>query len=298
MSDRSPVAHPETACNRIEFDWGCSKILHTGQNCYLKSKKAKQSFIKLVHEVLGSAVLTLTVCQANTCRARQYMLAYMTLEGQNKSWSSNTQHLCTENKVQQSTVEQEITVTHTLIERCVGLFRNQQTHWSAIDFDGKYLKDEVLKNFVDGMVMFPKMEQVWSQSFPMYFLRCHFFRAQAVQYYQTYPSLRWAMNHDNWHTPSLFAGVARYVCCCVTTNHKLSNSWIKVNKNSFWIHHWFEIQMRTFKPRSYCESSSFCRVCMMHLFLPLIHTLNMNMLDWVFRRIWDASFLPMNVNKE
>ena len=88
------------------------------------------------------------------------MLAYMTLEGQSRSQFSKTQHLSTEIKQHQTTVKQETMVTHHLIEKCVGLFRKRQTHQSAIDFNSKYLKDEVIKNVVDGMVMFPKMEQV------------------------------------------------------------------------------------------------------------------------------------------
>lgn len=52
-------------------------------------------------------------------------------------------------------------VTHSLIEKCVGLYRKQRGHCNAIDFDGKYLKGgSSEKNVIDGMVMFPKMEQV------------------------------------------------------------------------------------------------------------------------------------------
>lgn len=64
------------------------------------------------------------------------------------------------NKAQHPKIKQELKVTHSLIEKCVALFRKQRTHWSAIDFYSNYLKDEVLKNVVDGMVKFPKSENV------------------------------------------------------------------------------------------------------------------------------------------
>ena len=149
LSNRLPIAHPKIAGEGIKFNWGFSKITYGAKPLSKKCNKTK--FHELVHKVLGSAVLTLTVCQANARRARQYMLAYMTLEGQSRSQSSKTQHPTTENKDNQTTVKQEIKVTHTLIEKCVGLFRKRRMHRNAIDFDGQYLKDEVLKIVFDNI---------------------------------------------------------------------------------------------------------------------------------------------------
>lgn len=127
LSNRSPIAHPKIAGKCIEFNWSFSKITYRAK--LLSEKRNKTKFHELLQEVLGSVVLTLTVCRANAQRARQYIFGYMTLEDQSRSQFSKTQHLCTENKPhQESTVKQEIKVTHSLIEKCGGLFRKQRTH--------------------------------------------------------------------------------------------------------------------------------------------------------------------------
>ena len=161
MSDRSPVAHCEIAGEDIEFDWGFTKLTYRAKT--LSEKRNKQTFHKLVHKVLSSEVLTLDTCRANARRARQYMLAYMTLEvqkNQNRTTTptttSNEQHNTKEIKV-----EDEIKVTHMLIEECASLFRRRQTHCSAINFNRQFLKDSIiLKNVVDGMATFPKQKKI------------------------------------------------------------------------------------------------------------------------------------------
>ena len=77
-SDRSSVCHPEIAGEDTEFNWGWSKVY-----CWAQSnarKQFKDKFYTLVDESLGPAVITLTLCCNNTCRARSYMLAYKALE--------------------------------------------------------------------------------------------------------------------------------------------------------------------------------------------------------------------------
>ena len=40
---------------------------------------------------------------------------------------------------------------HTLIEKCVSLFKRRRTHRNVIDFDSKYLSDANLKNLISKM---------------------------------------------------------------------------------------------------------------------------------------------------
>ena len=156
-SDHTPVAHCEVAGEGIEFDWGYSKTVYRSKP--LSEKRNKSQFHSLVDSVLSNDVLTLSVCRSNAQRARQYMLAYMTLDKQQRSChtsfdnTATVEHTQTKQADTKLAVKQELKVTYTLIEKCVDLFRKRRSHRNAIDFDGKYLKDEVLKNVVDGMVL-------------------------------------------------------------------------------------------------------------------------------------------------
>ena len=118
---------------------------------------------------------TLDVCWANACRTRQYMLAYMTFKAQSKSWSINAKQQQNQCKQEQVDVKQEVKITHSLIEKFVGLFRKQRTHWSAIDFDGsvstwrtKFWKSgwwdgDISKNGKSLMQMSFKIDRIRSQ---------------------------------------------------------------------------------------------------------------------------------------
>ena len=157
-SDRSPVAHPEIAGEGIEFNWGHSKLIYRAKP--LTEKRNKSQFHDLVKQVLSSDVLTLDVCRSNARRARQYMLAYMTLKAESESQQIKAEQPQTECKPPQAKIKQEVKVTHSLIEQCVGLFRRRRTHRNAIDFDREYLKKSILlKNVIDGMTTFPKKEK-------------------------------------------------------------------------------------------------------------------------------------------
>ena len=122
-TDRTPVAHCEVAGERIEFDWGYSKIAYRSKPISLKQNKSK--FHSLVESVLSSKTLTLSICRANARRARQYMLAYMTLAATDTEQSQPTHHSQASNTHKTTAKEESTTkhkVTHSLIEECVGLF--------------------------------------------------------------------------------------------------------------------------------------------------------------------------------
>ena len=156
-SDHTPVAHCEIAGEGIEFDWGYSKTIYRSKPLSMKRNKTK--FHELVDSVLGREVLTLAVSRANSRRARQYMLAYKVLaeaeHGQYQHTSTGTDATEKQNEDNKANIK----VTHSLIEKCVSLFRRRRTHRNVIDFEGKYLKDTLLKNLVDGMSIIPKEEQ-------------------------------------------------------------------------------------------------------------------------------------------
>ena len=136
-SDRSPVCHPEIAGEGIEFNWGCAKINYRSQP--ISKKRSKDNFHALVMESLGPKILTLTQCRSNARRARCYMLAYKALE----DTYSNDEKIPEKKEIKDSA-----RYNHTLIEKCVSLFRKRRTHRNALEFDKKYLKKEAMKNLM------------------------------------------------------------------------------------------------------------------------------------------------------
>ena len=138
-SDRTPKAHCKIAGRGIEFDWGFSKLMYHAKPIELKRNKTK--FQSLVDSVLSREVLTLAVCQANARRARQYMLAYMTLAATTTNQSQPTQSNTTANQTQQDdntlkNKEETKPITHALIEECVKLYRRRCSHRNVMDFNG------------------------------------------------------------------------------------------------------------------------------------------------------------------
>ena len=137
-TDRSPKCHPEIAGEGIEFNWGCSKVYYRSQP--IARKRCKDNFYELVDESLGSMVLNIGLCRNNARRARLYMLAYKALE--------DVYDTKVEEKEEKKHLKTNARYNHTLIERCVSLFRKRRSHRSALDFDTKYLKDETMKNLI------------------------------------------------------------------------------------------------------------------------------------------------------
>ena len=118
-SDRTPDAHCKIAGGGIEFNWGYSKVIYRSKP--IEEKKSKIKFQGLVRSVLSKDILTILVCQANACRVRQYMLAYIALQKQQQLQPSNNNNEHTsQGKHHQN--NDDLKITHTLIEYCVGLF--------------------------------------------------------------------------------------------------------------------------------------------------------------------------------
>ena len=47
-------------------------------------------------------------------------------------------------------------LTHSLIEQCVRMFCKRRIHQNVIDFDAKYLKEEIMKTVLEEVSKFPK----------------------------------------------------------------------------------------------------------------------------------------------
>jgi hypothetical protein len=73
---RSPKCHPELAGEGIEYDWAAAKQFYRRQK--LKDKRTKDKFRKLVIQSLDQVKSNLRIEFSR--RARQYMLAYQTVE--------------------------------------------------------------------------------------------------------------------------------------------------------------------------------------------------------------------------
>jgi hypothetical protein len=73
---RSPKCHPELAGEGIEYDWAAAKQFYRRQK--LKDKRTKDKFGKLVIQSLDQVKMNLRIEFSR--RARQYMLAYQTVE--------------------------------------------------------------------------------------------------------------------------------------------------------------------------------------------------------------------------
>lgn len=140
-SDRSPVCHPEIAGEGIEFNWGCAKVHYRSEP--IARKRSKENFYSLVDECLGPTVLSITQCRNNARRARMYMLAYKALED---SYTTSNQ-----NKKEEKKIKDSARYNHTLIEKCISLFRKRRSHRNNLDFDNKYLKDERVKSIIQKM---------------------------------------------------------------------------------------------------------------------------------------------------
>ena len=79
------------------------------------------------------------------------MLAYNTFEKTKEIEESLQQTNSSQDTIDNKTQKKCIVLSHSLIEKCVSLFRRRRSHRNAIDFDKKYLKNKLLKNIIDGM---------------------------------------------------------------------------------------------------------------------------------------------------
>ena len=114
--DRSPKCHPEVAGEGIEYSWGCSKGKY--RRLPLTDKRRKENFRNSVHQCLDrTTVLTIEWQRMFSKRARQYMLAYHSIELESNS-------------------NEKIEMSAYLVEKII---KKYKSHRGATDFDSAYI---------------------------------------------------------------------------------------------------------------------------------------------------------------
>jgi hypothetical protein len=126
LVDRSPKCHPEVAGEGIEYSWGCAKGKY--RRLPLMDKRRKENFRNSVRQCLDrTTVLTIERQRMFSKRARQYMLAYHSIEV-----SKEKRELAgaAENK------NDKHEMSAYLVEKIIKLYKS---HRGATDFDSAYI---------------------------------------------------------------------------------------------------------------------------------------------------------------
>ena len=110
--DRTPKCHPEPAGEGIEYTWGCSKGFY--RRLKISEKRTKKKFRESVRKCLDTSILTLTRQRLFSRRARQYIVAYHSLNYAKQASGDST------------------VVSSALIEKMV---KGYKSHRSGSDFD-------------------------------------------------------------------------------------------------------------------------------------------------------------------
>ena len=115
----TPKCHAELAGEGVEYLWACAKGAY--RNMALCQKKGKDNFKASVHHCLSEEVITKVRIRKFARRARQYIMAYHTIETQQVD--KQTQSDCT-------------TYGPVALAKLIRLFK---THRCAFDFDYKFI---------------------------------------------------------------------------------------------------------------------------------------------------------------
>jgi hypothetical protein len=122
LVDRTPKCHCELAGEGIEYSWRCAKNYY--RNLPIKEKKSKELFKESVRKCLDcTTVLNIERIRSFSRRARQYTIAYYTLQLQEQQ-----QH--------------DSFLANAKIESMVKDFK---THRCALDFDSAFIKSVITK---------------------------------------------------------------------------------------------------------------------------------------------------------
>jgi hypothetical protein len=129
------LIHPEIAGEGIEYSWGCSKGAY--RRLPFTEKKMKEKFRQSVRNCIDPSVLTIERQRKFSKRARQYMLAYHSIEKVTKNMSSETSGECTEDVDEKKKPQ----MSGYLVEAIIKKFKQKtyKTHRSAEDCDAGYI---------------------------------------------------------------------------------------------------------------------------------------------------------------
>jgi hypothetical protein len=133
--DRTPKCHPEIAGEGIEYSWGCAK--GTYRRLPFAEKKKKGKFLASVRRCLDRSVLTISRQRKFSKRARQYMLAYQSIEKKASSSKKDAQ--------KGGDKSGEPQMSGYLVEAIIKKFKEKtyKTHRSAEVCDAGYIADIV-----------------------------------------------------------------------------------------------------------------------------------------------------------
>eukprot|EP00978_Attheya_sp_CCMP212_P015290 scaffold39415_cov52-Attheya_sp.AAC.1 len=126
LVDRSPKCHPEVAGEGIEYSWGCGKGKY--RRLPLTDKRRKENFRNSVRQCLDrTTVLTIERQRMFSKRARQYMLAYHSIELSKEKRESAGEAESSNEKLEMSAY---------LVEKIIKTYKS---HRGATDFDSAYI---------------------------------------------------------------------------------------------------------------------------------------------------------------
>jgi DNA-binding transcriptional regulator YhcF (GntR family) len=124
--DRSPKCHPEVAGEGIEYSWGCAKGKY--RRLPIADKRKKDNFRNSVRECLDRTnVLTIDRQRMFSKRARQYMLAYNSIEESKEKRKLGGAAESNDDKLEMSAY---------LVEKII---KRYKSHRGATDFDSAYI---------------------------------------------------------------------------------------------------------------------------------------------------------------
>ena len=134
LVDRTPKCHPEIAGEGIEYSWGCSKGAY--RRLPFAEKKKKENFRESVRKCLDPSLLTIVRQRKFSKRARQYMLAYHSIDKKTNS-KRETGSEYTEDVKENENPQ----MSGYLVEAIIKKYKEKlyKTHRSAEDCDAGYI---------------------------------------------------------------------------------------------------------------------------------------------------------------
>jgi hypothetical protein len=130
--DRSPKCHPEVAGEGIEYSWGCAKGKY--RRLPLSEKRRKENFRNSVRQCLDRGeVLTVGRQRMFSKRARQYMLAYHSIELSKAKGESGA---AGESNDKNKKPHVKLEMSAYLVEKIIKTYKS---HRGATDFDSAYI---------------------------------------------------------------------------------------------------------------------------------------------------------------
>jgi hypothetical protein len=143
--DRTPKCHPEVAGEGIEYSWGCSKGKY--RRLPLSAKRRKDNFRTSVRQCLDrDEVLTVERQRMFSKRARQYMLAYQSIEtSKDRSKAEATEEMNNDVEKNENT-QVKLEMSAYLVEKII---KKYKSHRGATDFDSAYI-DAIVNDMKSG----------------------------------------------------------------------------------------------------------------------------------------------------